>query len=258
MPANEYYDSTGIPSSGSALNTRIFNAEFNAIEAGFNKLPQLSGFQDRLVRINDNGSLIRTIHPDSLATDLEIELETNRNIANGHAGLSLQKLQLKNQANTFTSLLQNTATAERTWTLPDADGAILDSADITVYAPVDSPAFTGSPTVPTPADLDSASTQIINTAFVKDAIDGAYGNYLYMQDGIFIQYGAALSHATPGTAVNVDLYAAFDNSSYFTFGVVQAVLGYTEVAALSASQLSIKCTVASTYVFWMAIGLKNR
>jgi len=258
MPANEYYDSTGIPSPNSALNTRIFNAEFNAIESGFDKLPPLSGHQNRLIRINSGGSLMKTVNPDDLAVDLDIELATNRNIENGHAGLLLQKLQLKNQLNTFISLLQNAATAERVWTLPDASGVLVDDTDTALYAPIANPEFTGSPISPTPTDLDSSSMQIINTEFARDALYGAYPGYFYMQDDILVQYGAALSSSSPSSTVLVNLPIPFDSYYYHTFGAVQAVVAAAAVFVYDASRIGIICGVASTYVFWMAIGQKAR
>ena len=258
MPANEYYDSSGVPSPNSALNTRIFNTEFNAIEAGFDKLPPLSGYQGNLVMINSGGSLIRTISPDNLSTDLDIELTTNRDIANGHAGLSLRKLKLKNQLNTFASLLQNTATAERTWTLPDVSGELIDSADTAPYAPIDSPVLTGIPTVPSPTNLDSASLQIITTAFMRDAMESSYGSYFYFQDNILIQYGNILSHATPLSAVYATLPITYDNASFFVFGAVHQTIGDTKASSSDASHVEIKCSLPETSVFWMTIGQKAR
>lgn len=48
-----------------------------------------------------------------------------------------------------------------------ADASVLSS-----YAPLDSPALTGSPTAPTPSSGDS-STALATTAFVQDAVSGA-------------------------------------------------------------------------------------
>lgn len=42
----------------------------------------------------------------------------------GVPGLTLLKLNLKNVAGTFTSWITNTATAVRTWTMPDKDGTV--------------------------------------------------------------------------------------------------------------------------------------
>jgi hypothetical protein len=48
------------------------------------------------------------------------------------------------------------------------------STDGDEYAPLDSPAFTGEPTAPTPAASDN-STKLSTTAFVKTALSGISG-----------------------------------------------------------------------------------
>lgn len=54
------------------------------------------------------------------------ELKAEKNASSGYAGLtSTFQLQLKNLLGTFTSLLQNAATAIRTWALPDFSGDIV-------------------------------------------------------------------------------------------------------------------------------------
>jgi hypothetical protein len=47
-----------------------------------------------------------------------------KDASGGYAGLTLFALNLRNVANTFTSLLTNTATAARTWTMPDKSGTV--------------------------------------------------------------------------------------------------------------------------------------
>jgi hypothetical protein len=52
----------------------------------------------------------------------------------GVPGLTLYKLNLKNDTNTFTNYFTNTTTASRTWTLPDKDGTVAMIADIPTAA----------------------------------------------------------------------------------------------------------------------------
>lgn len=54
------------------------------------------------------------------------ENAANKNASGGYAGLSAYKIQLRNDANTYTSLLQSTSTAARTWSFQDRDGTIAD------------------------------------------------------------------------------------------------------------------------------------
>ena len=69
----------------------------------------------------------------NLVTDLAAkEATANKNAASGYAGLAANfALQMKNVANTFTSLFTNTNTAIRTYTLPDASGTVALTSDIT-------------------------------------------------------------------------------------------------------------------------------
>jgi hypothetical protein len=87
------------------------------------------------------------------ATIAAKEVTTNKNASGGYVGLNLYKINLPNNANTFTSLLQNTNTAVRTYTTQDKDGTIAHTSDV-----VDSSAKT----VPVDADVfgvyDSAAS----------------------------------------------------------------------------------------------------
>lgn len=66
------------------------------------------------------------------ATAIGLKQSTSeKDTANGYAGLSLFKLNLRNAADTWTSFLTNTATAVRTWTMPDKDGTVAMLSDIT-------------------------------------------------------------------------------------------------------------------------------
>jgi hypothetical protein len=56
---------------------------------------------------------------------------TSKDATGGYAGLTLFKLNLKNAANTFTNFFTNATTAARTWTLPDKDGTVAMTDDIT-------------------------------------------------------------------------------------------------------------------------------
>jgi len=58
--------------------------------------------------------------------------ETNtKDATGGYAGLTLFKLNLKNAANTITSWFTTAATVARTWTMPNKDGTVAMTSDIT-------------------------------------------------------------------------------------------------------------------------------
>lgn len=50
--ANEFYDHGAVPATGSSLSSATIRAEFDAIEAGFDKLPTLAGQAGKLVKVN--------------------------------------------------------------------------------------------------------------------------------------------------------------------------------------------------------------
>ena len=54
-----------------------------------------------------------------------------KDASGGYAGLTLFKLNLRNALNTFTSWFTTSATTSRTWTMPDKDGTVAMTSDIT-------------------------------------------------------------------------------------------------------------------------------
>lgn len=56
---------------------------------------------------------------------------SGKDATGGYAGLTLFKLNLRNAANTITSWFTNAATVARTWTMPDKDGTVAMTSDIT-------------------------------------------------------------------------------------------------------------------------------
>jgi hypothetical protein len=58
------------------------------------------------------------------------EASSNKDTANGYVGLSSWSIKFRNLANTFTSLLQNAATAIRTYTFPDRDITVAGVDDV--------------------------------------------------------------------------------------------------------------------------------
>ena len=54
--SNEYYDHTTYPAANSLATSSGLRAELDAVEAGFNKLPILTGNQDKPVKVKADGS----------------------------------------------------------------------------------------------------------------------------------------------------------------------------------------------------------
>ncbi len=65
-------------------------------------------------------------------TALNLKQDTSaKDATGGYAGLTLFKLNLRNAANTITSWFTTAATVARTWTMPDKDGTVAMTSDIT-------------------------------------------------------------------------------------------------------------------------------
>lgn len=59
------------------------------------------------------------------------EASANKDASGGYAGLTLFKLNLRNALDTVTSFFTTAATTARTWTMPDKDGTVAMTSDIT-------------------------------------------------------------------------------------------------------------------------------
>ena len=74
-----------------------------------------------------------------------------------------------------TTISADTLTASRTLTAPNKSGTIAlvsDIPDVSGYAPLTSPVFTGTPTAPTPGG-SAGDTEIATVKYVQDAMSGA-------------------------------------------------------------------------------------
>lgn len=77
--------------------------------------------------------------PTQTALDLKQSL-SGKDATGGYAGLTLFAHNMRNVANTVTSFLNNTATAVRTWTLPDKDGIVAMTNDLVAGSITNAPA----------------------------------------------------------------------------------------------------------------------
>lgn len=77
------------------------------------------------------------------------ENSANKNASGGYAGLSGFKIQAKNDANTFTSVIENQNTASRTYTLPDKDITVAGLDDISSGSPKEIIQCSGASLAPT-------------------------------------------------------------------------------------------------------------
>lgn len=112
--------------------------------------------------------------PVSTAQQTALDLKQNtseKDATDGYAGLTLFKINFKNIANTFTSFFTNSNTEARTYNFQNRDGTIADDTDLALKAPINSPTFTGTVTVPTPSNGTDAVTKSYADALVAGLLD---------------------------------------------------------------------------------------
>lgn len=67
MP-NDFYNSSGVPSPGGEGSSAAMRAEFNAIQSGFDKLPDMAGSAGSLVVVNAAADGLQSVTPDTAPT----------------------------------------------------------------------------------------------------------------------------------------------------------------------------------------------
>lgn len=80
--------------------------------------------------------------------------------SSGYVGLTGYSINFKDTTGARKSLLTNSNTLARTYTFQDKDGTIADLADVALKAPLASPTFTGTVTVPNPSNATDAATKV--------------------------------------------------------------------------------------------------
>lgn len=183
--SNEYYDHTTYPTPNSPGSSAALRAELDQIEAGFNKLPTLSGNASKAVVVNSGATALEAT---STLTGLTFSSPTisGGTINNAVIGGTTPA------AGTFTALATtsatvgglNVATDSGTQTLTNKTfnlanntfvgtsaqlaAAITDESGTGPLLFANSPAMTGTPTAPTAA-AGTSTTQVATTAFVSAA-----------------------------------------------------------------------------------------
>jgi len=72
MAISDYYDSTGAPQPGASGSSATIRAEFDAIESGFAKLPDLSGNGDLPIFVNSAGNGLTHVAVATARTNLGV------------------------------------------------------------------------------------------------------------------------------------------------------------------------------------------
>ena len=56
--SNDFFTASGVPATGAALNSATMRGEFDSIEAGFDKMPTLTGNGNKVVTVNAGGTAL--------------------------------------------------------------------------------------------------------------------------------------------------------------------------------------------------------
>ena len=227
--ANDFYQHSGHPGTRAPRSSALLRAEFAAIEDGFDKLPDVG--TANLFSVSDGSALVGKT---AAQAKVILALENVTNTADADKPISTlaqAALDLKADAATTTSALN-------------------------LKAPLASPALTGTPTAPTQLTSDT-STKLATTMFVDQRIRALiYGGkvtHKYFPDGTLMQWGASLTHATPGTKVAVNFHVAFIASpvAILTSGISS---DHVYANNYTATTFDIYGGAPSLYCLWLAIG----
>lgn len=77
MPANEYYDSSGAPSTSSTGSSATMRGEFDSVETGFNKLPTLAANADKAIFVNASANGLTAVTAATARINIGVVIGTN-------------------------------------------------------------------------------------------------------------------------------------------------------------------------------------
>lgn len=75
--ANDFYSDSGVPSTGAQGLSATMRAEFALIEAGFDKLPTLTGNGSKMVAVNSGGTALEAVTAATARSNLGLVIGTN-------------------------------------------------------------------------------------------------------------------------------------------------------------------------------------
>lgn len=247
-----------------ALKANLANPTFTGTVAGITKTMVGLSNADNTSDVN------KPVSTAQAAADASKQDLTGKDSSGGYAGLTLFAHNMRNVANTFTSLLTNTATAARTWTLPDRTGTLADNTDLALKANLASPTFTGTVAGITAAMVGGGAVgSAVLAAATNLAAENAMGmarslagsGYKKFADGSILQWGTSVI-ATNGAGGFAISYPISFPTAAFTGILSNGDITYAGSIASIAAQLGLGSiggiasgAISTTIrVNWIAIG----
>lgn len=241
MP-NDYYDHTTFPSPNAPGSSAALRAEFDLVEAGFNKLPTLAGNGNKLIVVNSGGTALEAT-------------------ASVPAGIALTNPAITGGTINGT-VIGGVTPAAGTFTSLSATSANLSGGTFA------SPTFTGVPTAPT-AVTGTSTTQIATTAFVtaaafNSALPGQAGNAgkFVTTDGS----NASWADVYPSQTSNAGKFLRTNGTTVswqFATPALVVVSGTTQAAVAdahyvltnaAATTVTLPATPSAGDVVWITVG----
>lgn len=289
---NPYYDHTTYPTPNAPGSSAQLRAELDLIEAGFDKLPTLSGNGNKIVVVNAGGTALDAT--DSLPPGLSL---TNPTISGGTINGAVIG-GVTPAAGTFTAVTGSSATISGSATVGGANvvtesatqtltnktfnlssntfvatsaqlaAAITDESGTGALLFANSPVMTGTPTAPTAAP-GTNTTQLATTAFVVSA---AFSAALPAQTGNAGKYvttdGSSASWADvyPSQTSNEGKFLRTNGTTVswqFTTPALVVVTATTQAAVAdshyvltnaAATTVTLPATPSAGDVVWVTVG----
>jgi trimeric autotransporter adhesin len=254
--ANSYYDHGTVPATGATGSSSAMRAEFDAIEAGFDKLPTLSGYGNKGVVVNSGGTaLTTTIGSMSLGGDLTLgaaltttggavtlTLTGTTNVTLPTSGTLATLAGTETLTNKTVNLTSNTLTgtiAQFNAACSDADFATLAGAETLTNKTVNltSNTLTGTIAQFNAACSDADFATLAGTETLTNKTMNLTSNTL---TGTFAQFNAACSDADFATLAGTETFTnkTIDASQLVAGSIATAKLadGSVTAAKLSGAQ----------------------
>ena len=240
--------------------TRVIGTNANITAASITDHGALSGLSDQ---DHPASAIIYTPAGSIAATDVQAaitELDSEKvslslkDATGGYAGLTLFKLNLRNAANTITSWFTTAATVARTWTMPDKDGTVAMTSDITAANAGALPIGGGTLTGPLTgtiaiAEATIATNAALNSRLTQGADNTRYGfnNILYINNTETLT--AARNHygALNTVETQLDNTAAFGSNTIGSYNIGRSQFGAGNVDGYGAVYGSYNVGQHSTY-----------
>ena len=243
MAGSEYYDHTTFPATGAAGSSATMRAELDAIEAGFGKLPDLTGNANKIVRINSaatgleattspaltdpsitytNGGSGTLILPNATApaqtTDASVVWDSNDDLLTVGTGAGRKVMADTDSTQTLTNKTINLASNTLTATSAQIASAVSDETGSGALV------FANSPTLVTPA-LGTPSSGTLTNATGLPVSTGLSG----------LGTGVATFLATPSSANLASAVTDETGSGALVFAASPTLTGTVSAAAATLS-----------------------